>query len=487
MRKILLLIIGLSTLPVSNTHASSLQEEGYRIKLQFKGVDDQEGYLGYHYGAKKYVTDTCALQGEGIYEFEGDKPLRAGMYFLYTKNFYFEFVIHGEQNFTIRSAKEKLYQDAKITNSPENEAFFQFQNLMVDNNSLSKKLRNELKDASTEEDSTNIRKKLVELDQDVLKMRREFRENHQGTFVSKILGLMDPPELPDFEEVEDETELYKKRFFYIKEHFFDGIDIGDSSLMRTPGLYEKKVMDFVEKRNVQHPDTLINVVDFILDQVKDSRELYNFWLTKLADKFQRHSIMGMDKVFIHIAKNYYVNSKPGFPEADWITEETMKQLKEEIEYTEPNLIGNVGKEVYAQDTLGKTYSSHRSFLNEYIVLFFYDPGCSHCKKKAPVMHEAYKNLRKDNLDMEFLAISTITDENKWKSYIKEKQYTWMNLADIDLRSNFRRDYNVRTVPQIYVLDKDRKIVAKKLDAEQIEQFVRDRFKLEELKSKEHGG
>ncbi len=460
---------------------SLLAQKGYDITLEFKGVTDSTGYLGYHYGEKRFVTDTASISGDGLYRFKGNDDLKSGVYFLYTKGFYFEFVMHQENNFSISSSREAMYKGAKIKNSPENEVFFNFQLLMSEQGEKQKEIQGKLAQASSKEDSTLVMDELKGLDDVVLELRRNYQREHKGTYISKMLALMNTPVPPsEYDDIEDPKERYRKRFFYIHDHFFDDFSPGDSTLIRTPNLYKKKIFDYVDNRTVQHPDSLIEVVDFILSECVASEEAYKMWLNELTDKFQKHKIMGMDKVFIHIAKNYYVNPKPGYLKPDWLSEETMKKLKEEIEFVEPNLIGNIGKEIIAQDSLGNNLSTHQSFGNEYLVLFLYDPGCSHCKKKAPVMHEAYKSLKKDKLDVEFVAISTVQDEEKWKKYINEKQYQWKNLADLKLRSNFRRDYNVRTVPQIYVLDKDRRIIAKKIDAEQIESFVRDQFELKSI-------
>jgi cellobiose-specific phosphotransferase system component IIB len=78
------------------------------------------------------------------------------------------------------------------------------------------------------------------------------------------------------------------------------------------------------------------------------------------------------------------------------------------------------------------------------------------------------------LNTQVVAVSTSTDVDKWKEFIKEKEFdVIINAADTDYRSNFRADYNVRTTPQVYVLDKERKVIAKKLDVEQLVGFLRN--------------
>ena len=72
-----------------------------------------------------------------------------------------------------------------------------------------------------------------------------------------------------------------------------------------------------------------------------------------------------------------------------------------------------------------------------------------------------------------MGVCIATDIEAWRRYVYENELDWVNAADPYTRSNFRREYNVRTTPQIYVLDKDKKIIAKRLEAEQLAGVIED--------------
>ena len=77
--------------------------------------------------------------------------------------------------------------------------------------------------------------------------------------------------------------------------------------------------------------------------------------------------------------------------------------------------------------------------------------------------------------MEILAISTITDINKWREFVQKFELDWINLADPYYQSDFRQLYNVKTTPTIYILDQDKKIIAKDIGTDQIEDFLKPRL------------
>jgi hypothetical protein len=64
--------------------------------------------------------------------------------------------------------------------------------------------------------------------------------------------------------------------------------------------------------------------------------------------------------------------------------------------------------------------------------------------------------------------------NKWPKFIEEfKTQEWINVADLYLQNNFREVYDINSTPRAFLLDKDKKIIAKRFGADQFEQLVND--------------
>jgi len=235
-------------------------------------------------------------------------------------------------------------------------------------------------------------------------------------------------------------------------------------LVRTP-LFKPKVLNYFDKVIPQLPETIIKELDDFLKKMESDPESFRFWTVTFFSNYQESTIMGMDGVVIHMIENYYLNGR-----ADWITEETKTKLQQELRFMEPAMIGNNAPTLILQDTALNMFSPLAKVKAPYIVLFFYDPDCGHCKKKAPILRAAYSELK--NLEVEVIAVSTSTDVEDWKKFISEKNFEAMvNAADTQFKSNFRADYNVRSTPQVYVLDKDRKVIARKIDVEQLVDFI----------------
>ena len=48
---------------------------GYRIEIKIDGLKDTTLLLGYHFGDKKFVSDTARIDSNGVAIFEGQRPV----------------------------------------------------------------------------------------------------------------------------------------------------------------------------------------------------------------------------------------------------------------------------------------------------------------------------------------------------------------------------------------------------------------------------
>ena len=73
--------------------------------------------------------------------------------------------------------------------------------------------------------------------------------------------------------------------------------------------------------------------------------------------------------------------------------------------------------------------------------------------------------------MEVYAVDIEVDVPKWKKFIREKQLNWINVNDANHQSNFRQLYDIYSTPVIYILDDKKVIKAKRIGADQIDDFL----------------
>lgn len=452
------------------SRAQDIETRHFKIDITIEGLQDSVGYLGYYRGDKRYVLDTTTIDAEGHMVFEDDKDIRTGVYFLYTKSYTIDFLIDQSLDFGLITKKESTYDDLVVTNSPDNEQFRDFQLIMIDHQKKMKELSSALDSTSTAEDTVRVRQEMVNLNELNLQKRDNLLKKCGDTYLGQIMTMM--AKSPELEIDSDSLTLEQKmaQYNYYKEHFFDGLDFDRQGLIRTPIFYGK-VKEYMDRITFQNPDSIISSVDFLFNKAEKNRDLFRFLMGMFFQEYQNSKIMGMDKVFVHLTDNYYLNGK-----VEWADSTLLAELEKEMKFLRENQIGMKAPQIYLADTLGRATNLYEINSN-YLVLYFYDPDCGHCKKKTPVLRDLYKKMEGD---FDVVAITVGTDVKKWKDFIKKFELDWTNLGDIQYRSNFRVQYNVRSTPQIYILDKDKTIIAKKLDVEQIETFINDRKRMDKL-------
>lgn len=445
------------------------EKRHFRIEINIEGLEDSVAYLGYYMGDKRYVLDTTSIDN-GQLVFEDDKNIKSGVYFLYSPTYTMDFLVDQSLDFSLKTKRESTYPNLQVENSLDNEQFRTFQVIMIEHQKKMQVLSTSLDSTSTRADTTRVREGMLALNK-INDQKRDSLLNVFGdSYLSQILVMMGKsPEL----KIESDSltiEQKKAQYNYYKAHFFDGLDFTSEGLLRTPNFYGK-VKEYMDRVTFQNPDSIIASVDYILEKSMANKELFRFWMGTFFKDYQNAKIMGMDKVFVHLSDQYYLSGK-----IEWADSTLIAELSKEMTFLRENQIGLKAPQIFLSDTLNRATNLY-AIESDYLVLFFYDPDCGHCKKKTPILYDLYKKM---DGAFDVAAITVGTDMQKWKDFIKKFDLNWINLGDPNYKSNFRVQYNVRSTPQVYILDRNKEIIAKKLDVEQIESFINDRKRIDNM-------
>ena len=445
--------------------------QGYKIEATVHNSTDTVAYLGHHFATQRYLDDTVNIvNGKAV--FTGNKTLEDGIYFYYTPSIYFEFLVEDQQ-FSLETTAPDFTATMKVVNSKINEGFYSLQRFTGEMKSKNQALRTVYDSAKNETDKERIKDQLTELNKGVEAYQNKLKQQYEGTYFARLITLMQSPKVPETPEGVDNPQLF--RYEYYKNNFWKGIDIADPGLLRTP-LLDAKIKDYLDNVIIQQSDSVIKEVDKLIAQAVKSKEAYRFLLITLVNKYEASPVMDFDKVFVHIIENYYLTGTAD----EWTNKETLDKLKNRIAMIKPNFLGNDAPQLIMWDTLGNEINL-RDIDAEYTVLYFYAPDCGHCKKKTPILYEAYPELVTKGV--EILAICTNTDEAEWKKFIKKDDLGWINLADLENKTYVKYYYDIRSTPTVYILDKDKKILLKKIDALDVPDVIDQLIKQKEIQGK----
>ena len=172
-------------------------------------------------------------------------------------------------------------------------------------------------------------------------------------------------------------------------------------------------------------------------------------------------------------------------QAYWVDSVQNQKIIHRAMTIKPLLLGKQAPPMIMQDTLGKNISLYE-VKSKYTVLIFWDPDCGHCKTVVPKLKEAYdKKLKAKGVTVYAVDIEDV--EDKRKAFIKEKQLNWINVHDNYKQYYLRQMYDIYSTPVIYLLDENKRIKAKRIDAEQLDGFIDHLERLKELEKKKATG
>lgn len=453
------------------------QKVGFQIKAKIEGFQQKEAYLGYYFGDKQYIKDTAYVDPSGWLYFEGNEKLAGGMYLLVLppdNQFVQILVDDNNQWFGLETKLTDLAGSMKITNSEDNKRFYEYLNYISERRPKADEFKKQLEEAKDDEKKkAKIEEKIKELDEEVSKYQKDLVAKYPTTMTAMVIRSNTPVEPPKFEGDDKEKEL--KSFYWLRSHWFDNFNLADPKMVRTPFLLPK-VEHFINKMTVQHPDSIIIGVDYILEKMRPAEDNFKFYLIHFLNQYAKSNIVGMDAVYVHIGQKYY---KAGL--APWTDADQLKKIVENADRLAPLLIGKVAPNLEMQNQQGVKTMLH-DFKSPLTVLFFWDPDCGHCKKSMPDMVKFAKDYKDKNVAVFAICTALATRDDAGEITMKEVDKCWTTIAEKEMdvffnyvdpyhRSRYKTVYDIKSTPQIYVLDADKTILSKRIGAEQLAEVV----------------
>lgn len=442
----------------------------FNISLTIKGVEDSFLTIGYHLGDRQYIKDTITTDSKGHGVYRGAEPLDQGLYIiLLPDNKYFDIIIDKDQIFEISCSRDDIVGTMIVKGSVENSDFLDYQRKWLDLQNTSRDLKVSIQAQSQQGSSVDSLKMAISHHETkMLDFLKYTAAAKPGSFLSLLVGALIPVDVPEFEIAETGSNTDSLRwlagYIYNKDHFFDNIDLTDSRLVRTPILHGR-LKSYFSNVLIQHPDTLIRAIPKIVDRCDGDSVMFRYLVVFLFNHFRESPIMGHDGVAVKIIDDYYLSGK-----ANWISDETYKSLSDDANRLRSNLIG-----IKAVDLVMETYAGHHQSLyditKDYTIIYFWEPNCGHCKTSTPQLKELYAKYQ--NKDVEVFSICTQDNREEWEDYIEENELVWINGWDPHRTTHFDFFYNVTATPLVYILDKNKTIIAKKIAVENIEGFLND--------------
>ena len=219
------------------------------------------------------------------------------------------------------------------------------------------------------------------------------------------------------------------------DHYFENLPLCDTRILNSR-LLKNKLDDYFDNHMAnQNADVICKNIDNLISKTNDCHEVRDYILWYLYSRYFNN-----DLIYIHLSDNYFSKL-----EINNLTQNIRNEIIKRSDVLRKITIGSVSPTFsYTDDEGNKIDLSEINAEN--LVLFFYKPDCQKCIRDKRILG-LIKNKQKD------LTILYIN--------ISEDNYS-------NVSQDIINQYDITTTPTIYVLDKNKRIIAKNIKAEEIE-------------------
>ena len=466
-------ILSLAILLISCTLA--VAQSGYNIPITLKPYKNTWIYLGYYYGKVKALADSTLLDGNSKGVFKGKESLAGGIYFIVSprKEILFELLIDKQQQFSISADSASMPNNVVFTGTPENSLFQTYTRFTNDIGRDINKTNGDFSQAKTAKDSSKIKSRLKMLTDRMQTYRDSMVAKHPASFLTALFQAMKEPVIPPAAQHPGGKYDSMFAYRYYKSHYWDGVSFSDGRLVRTP-FFEAKLEKYYKELVIPQPDSINQEVDHMLLYARTNTEMFKFLLVHFVQKYINPEYMGQDAVFVHLFEKY-INTG----QADFFTQQYKDFMFKRAYSLMANLIGQPAANLEMVDTLDKPAPLY-NIQSDFTVICFWDPTCSHCKETVPKVDSIYQaRWKKEGVSV--YGVMVDGGKDLWKKFISDHQLNgWIHVYQLPSQQSadeaagkpsYRQLYDVYQTPVLYLLDKNKNIIAKKLTYLQLNEVI----------------
>lgn len=435
-----------------------------KMELLVHGAPNDMAKLLGVFGNQNFLMDSAKSDAYGKFAFEADSLLPTGFYYvmLASDNSYFQLLLGADQEFTLEANKGDYVNSMKVSGCLDNELLYKNLKFEAEFGTRLQPVNDQLAKLTP---GTPAYDELKVKQDELVKERADhvqwYSDNHPEAFFTKFkVSGQNPeltfPKLPNG-EIDQVVQVYNYR-----NAFFDNVDFDAEWTMRTP-VFANKLRKYIRELTPQNADSLIKYSDQLIAKTMSNKELFKFVVNWIALEYKTPKTMGTEALYVHMIDTYWT------PElAFWSNPEEIKGLRGEISLMKPSLIGKTAQDVQATNEKDEPVSIY-AMKTPIKVVYIYSYDCEHCQKETPEMVQVYNEWKNKGLDV--FALCTDKDKTKWLEFVRKNNMAFHNAFDPERKSRYERKYHIDITPELYVLDKNNKIIASNLSPEQLPEFL----------------
>ncbi len=255
---------------------------------------------------------------------------------------------------------------------------------------------------------------------------------------------------------------YEKQRNELIANFFNDVDFNDLSLIPT-NVLTNKILDFLSLQ--QHPGqnkdqqimAVILGVDNVLYRASVNYDMYKFIFQYLMEGFKE---LAYDDIVDYMTRVPYSDEI----ECD---ENQYNELLNIVEFNSRVKLGSKAENISGTTIYNEEFDMY-DIDSDFTIVYFWSYTCEHCRENIRYL----KTFLEENPDFTLVAVSVKGDLKKIKSLVKKNKVNSYFYHDgMEWDSPHVYNYAVTATPSFYLLDKNKNIIFKPYNFDELVQFV----------------
>jgi hypothetical protein len=255
-----------------------------------------------------------------------------------------------------------------------------------------------------------------------------------------------------------------ERADFLVMHFWDKFDFKDTMYCHVPHITEQAFADYINFFKFASYDKVCAGIKKLLDNAEVDSTMYAYFCTK-ADfyLYNPNSPTRNDE--------YYIPFLEHMIQTPILSESFKIRPKMILEVAYRNRVGAKATDFEYTLPSGQTGNMY-NIKAENLMLMFYNPDCIECRKtkdelnNSPVFTAATKSGK-----LKVLAVYPDENLTSWREHLKDFPSNWINSYDKTLKIKEEQIYDLKAIPTLILLDRDKNVILKDVSAETIHEYL----------------
>lgn len=255
---------------------------------------------------------------------------------------------------------------------------------------------------------------------------------------------------------------------FLVMHYWNRFDFSNEKLAQRPEITEQAFVDYINILSYVPLDKAKESLTYTLKKAEANNVMYSYFGT-LFDKY----FYGANSPFRN--EEFYIPVLQELVKSNFLSDTDKSKYQFQLELTMKNRVGQTANDFSYTLASGQSQKLH-SVRSEYLVLMFSNPGCSTCAAvtdaltKSAALNQAFSMNSPTRTMITVLTVYPDADINEWTSHLLQMPANWIHSYDKGMVITKQKLYDIKAIPTLYLLDKDKKVILKDTSIEAIEMF-----------------